>query len=120
MNDDNLLMELGIKRESPFTVPDKYFDNLDERIMSNVLSCESKDRSAAIRKKKVIGRISKWTSIAAACALVVVLGAKHFVNRTVNMDTTALTEEELNTVDILNYSMLETADVYNYLDGTEY
>lgn len=120
MNDDNLLMELGIKRESPFTVPDKYFDNLDERIMSNVLSCESNNKYSAIHKKKVIGKISKWTSIAAACALVVVLSAKHFTQKAPTMDTAVFTEEEMSTVDILNYSMLESADVYNYLNGAEY
>ncbi|MCM1311688.1 MAG: hypothetical protein NC252_02145 [Roseburia sp.] len=122
--EDKILRRIG--KESPFTVPEGYFDNLTERIMdvlpkaenTLVADCRKKTRNAS---RQWIG----WFSIAAACVACVVF----FNIRSIEPERTAAvsdvyTDEYVEyddeyQQDVMQYVMLGHEDVYCYLSGVE-
>lgn len=110
-----------IKNTEVFKVPDNYFDTLTERVMSKIPADESKIIS--INQGKKSGAWMKWSSVA-ACISILVVGTV-FMSKTLNtsnIDNSGLASnyEESLEEEMINYSMLDTEDVYCYLSGNEY
>lgn len=110
-----------IKNTEVFKVPDNYFDTLTERVMSKIPADESKIIS--INQGKKSGAWLKWSSIA-ACISILAVGIA-FMNKTLNSNNIndagiAGNYEESLEEEMINYSMLDTEDVYCYLSGNEY
>lgn len=112
-----------IKKPEVFKVPEDYFNNLTDRIMSNIPAEET--NVISINKGKKTSVWMKWTSVA-ACATVALVGAIAYMNNHnsgfengVN-ELVAITEEQEYQEDVIEYSMLDEHDVYSYLSGEAY
>ena len=58
-----------IKKQNPFKVPENYFENLSERIMSQTSATE-----AGIPKKSIVRRLRPFLAMAASVALFALIG----------------------------------------------
>lgn len=119
-NMNNINIE-ELKKNDIFKVPEHYFDNLTERVMANIPAEETK--IVSISKKKTNNSWWKWSSVAASIA-VVALGATFMMNRPNNVaqdsDQLASNAEEMTPEEMMEYTMLDTEDVYCYLAGESY
>jgi vacuolar-type H+-ATPase subunit F/Vma7 len=66
-----------IKKQNPFKVPENYFENLSERIMSQTSATE-----AGIPKKSIVRRLRPFLAMAASVALFALIGytAIYYIN----------------------------------------
>lgn len=119
-NMNNINIE-ELKKNDVFKVPEHYFDNLTERVMANIPAEETKVIS--ITKKKKNNDWWKWSSVAASITIVA-LGAALMMNRQNSAipqaETLANNTEEMTQEDMMDYTMLDTEDVYCYLSGESY
>ncbi len=102
-------------KDNPFTVPEGYFDTLNERIMASV------DKSE--RRKTIWIR---WcTTAAAACVAGLLLfnalaPSVQQQQSDIFADIDFLAEDEAFQKEVLNYSLVDNEDVYYYLSGIDY
>ncbi len=96
-----------IEKKNPFKVPDNYFENLNERILGNILSETN-------RKRKVVNVINlkPFLAIAASVVLIVVIGLSVLFNNTGPKQEVMLTKQK---TDYINELALENIDI-SYLE----
>ncbi len=109
-----------LRNTDVFKVPENYFDTLTERVMSKIPAEETKVISINQGRKNSWW---KWSS-AAACIVVLVVGTT-FITKIYNSSSNESAEltasyEEKMQEDMMEYSMLDTDDVYCYLSGDSY
>ena len=116
------------KENSPFVVPEGYFDSLTSRVMANIPENEAKVISIAPAKKTYW---KGWVSIAAACMTGAVI-CVNVLNKdqqrndspqlmsNVKASTSETTYDDAYRQEVLNYAMVDYNDVYNYMSGTAY
>ena len=121
-------------------VPEGYFDTLDSRIMANIAQEDKEDDGIMAniaqtdngiidmrnRTKAKIRQILRWTSSAAACTVLALVGIHYYNSGTATPAdvhlSASITEEQNDeyTEDMMNYTNLDDHDVYCYLNGDEY
>lgn len=110
-----------IGKENPFKVPDGYFEDFQQRLMSSLL-----ERSFAQKKPKRVpiwGNVRTWVSAAAVFAGVIILVAA--LHRADNLkdasyastDDISFTEEEMS--EYLTTSVFDDYTLYSYLTNDE-
>ena len=120
-NDLNNILDKKQLEQSPFRVPEGYFDTLNTRIMDKVAKQASaqKDVNAA-KAKKVHMHVLRW---AAACACVLIVGASAVIYTFKDTDTPEVPETAQQSIttseDAFNqaadYTMLDNHDMYMML-----
>ncbi len=127
-NDDRMLKELGLTKESPMKVPEGYFDNLSSRIMDRIAEEEEQGEKTATVVSMNRGGTSiwkyavRWTVAAAACVALVFLGVNYYEDKTdalAQSDTMTEEYDDEYGEDMMSYSMMDEQDVYCYLAGIE-
>jgi len=115
----------------PFTVPDKYFDNLTSRVMAQIPEDNEETATAhteaSTAKVVAMNSSKRWIrvlSIAASLILVAVISFKVFPMLSVSsnqeaQNTEVIEIENLYEDDLLNYAMVDEYDVYNYLSNNQ-
>ena len=107
------------KRQNPFTVPEGYFDNLTDRIMAQI-------PEAAPVKKKHTSRLYLFASLAAAACLAAVvyitaISTDKGLTEQEQLPMASITSEDYDSYeydeDALNYTMVDNAEIYCYLEG---
>ncbi len=71
----------GLKKENPFRVPDKYFDNLPEKIQANI---HVRKKATGMPVTRIIDFLKPHLALAAAIlgfALIGYTGFRYFINR---------------------------------------
>lgn len=121
-NKDNINIE-EIKNLEVFKVPDNYFDNLTNKIMSNIPAEDA--NVISINKGKKSFNWLRWTSVA-ACITVALVGASALFNNndtntpiaqeTSSSELVAVNQEQ-DYQEVIDYSMVDVNDVYTYLSG---
>lgn len=95
---------------NPFRVPEGYFDQLTQQVMSQLPERQKKSRIVALRP---------WLYAAACTVAVAVLGLTYHFHQTTDeqqMASVALTSTESTYVDdAADYAMLDNAEIYAYL-----
>ncbi|MCD6566669.1 MAG: hypothetical protein J7K53_12090 [Bacteroidales bacterium] len=74
----------GLKKENPFRVPDKYFDNLPEKIQVNI---HAHKKAIGMPVTRIIDYLKPHLALAAAIlgfALIGYTGFRYFINRNSN------------------------------------
>lgn len=124
-NDDRMLEELGLTKESPMKVPEGYFDDLVTRVLERIDKEEQSEKTVKmVSMNRGGGSIWKyamrWTVAAAACMALVFLGVNYYENKA-NALAQSNTEEYDDEYgeDMMSYSMMDEQDVYCYLAGIE-
>lgn len=112
-----------LKKNEVFKVPDNYFDTLTDRVMSKLPDEEEKIISISSGKRNHSGWW-KWSSIA-ACITLAIVGTTFLARNyggNMNKDNSELANNfEYDSQDeMIEYSMLDNGDVYNYLAGIDY
>lgn len=120
-NDLNNILDKKQLEQSPFRVPEGYFDTLNTRIMDKVAKQASaqKDEKPA-KAKKVHMHVLRW---AAACACVLIVGASAVIYTFKDTDTPEVPETAQQSIttseDAFNqaadYTMLDNHDMYMML-----
>ena len=120
-NDLNNILDRKQLEQSPFRVPEGYFDTLNTRIMDKVAKQAStqKDEEPA-KAKKVHMHVLRW---AAACACVLIVGASAVIYTFKDTDTPEVPETAQQSIttseDAFNqaadYTMLDNHDMYMML-----
>ena len=120
-NDLNNILDRKQLEQSPFRVPEGYFDTLNTRIMDKVAKQASaqKDEKPA-KAKKVHMHVLRW---AAACACVLIVGASAVIYTFKDTDTPEVPETAQQSIttseDAFNqaadYTMLDNHDMYMML-----
>jgi hypothetical protein len=120
-NDLNDILDRNQLEDTPFRVPEGYFDSLNKRIMDNVAKQASAEKSEKPAKaKNVHMHVLRW---AAACACVLVVGASALIFTFKDTDTPKVPETAQQTIttseDAFNqaadYTMLDNHDMYQML-----
>ena len=136
-NENRPLEELGITNASPLKVPEGYFEELTARIMQQIPAEETSEPTAAEENKARVVSITggksrkhpfvRWAAAAAACIALAFVGVHYMGGSDDHLlasseSNVALSEEydEEYAEELLSYSMVSEADVYNYLSGSEY
>lgn len=124
-NDDRMLEELGLTKESPMKVPEGYFDDLATRVLERI---DKEDQSEKTVKMVSMNRgggsiwkyAMRWTVAAAACMALVFLGVNYYENKAdaLAQSNTEEYDDEYGE-DMMSYSMMDEQDVYCYLAGIE-
>ena len=120
-NDLNNILDRKQLEQSPFRVPEGYFDTLNTRIMDKVAKQASaqKDEKPA-KAKNVRMHVLRW---AAACACVLIVGASAVIYTFKDTDTPEVPETAQQSIttseDAFNqaadYTMLDNHDMYMML-----
>lgn len=118
--------EVNVKRRfadvSQFAVPDGYFDSLTKRVMERV---EEDCAAKAVKPARKVGLFARYAMCAVAAC---VAGLVMFVIPATRTSDDVAVLEELQRMaydedfekEVLNYAMLDSEDVYAYLDGANY
>lgn len=118
--EENILKE-RFGKENPFKVPDGYFDHLTERIMENLP--EQEVRVIDIRSRQTLWQKLPLRKIAAAVAVVVLLGGgsfwawQHEANSKVvahvkQHEQKAVASEEAAFNEMADYAMIDNETIY--------
>lgn len=102
-------------RRNAMRVPEGYFESLAERVMEQ--TADSTTRSAEMNPSR--RRWWLW-SMAAAAAVVLIMGFVQVLPRLtegVSDEQTALLEDDVYEQQVLDYAMVDDADIYAYLSG---
>lgn len=107
-----------LRNTEVFKVPDNYFDNLTDTIMSKIPAEETKVISIN-QGRKWKSAWWKWSS--AACIAILAIGTT-FLAKTMNSTVSetpdiAASYDEKSQEEMSDYMMLDTEDVYCYLSG---
>ena len=118
--------EVNIKRRfadvNQFAVPEGYFDSLTKRVMERI---EDADAAEVAKPAKRVSLFARYAMCAVAAC---VAGFVMFVIPATRTSDDVAVLEELQSMaydeefskEVLNYAMLDSEDVYAYLDGTNY
>ncbi len=114
--EDKLMKKFGT--DNPFTVPDGYFDNLTEEIMSKL---PEKESPLEIKEPSTWSKIRPWLYMA-AMFIAILLPIRFMINRTTpeapvltatTVENEQLTDEYIDA--ILNHTMMDDYTLYKYL-----
>ncbi len=102
-------------KQNPFTVPEGYFDTLNERIMESV---DKSERHTTVWLRWCL-------TAAAACVAGVLLFNTYTTDSIITSDeilseTDYFIDDETYQKEVLNYALVDNDDVYSYLAGVEY
>lgn len=120
-NDLNNILDKKQLEQSPFRVPEGYFDTLNARIMDKVAKQASAQKDEKpVKAKKVHMHVLRW---AAACACVLIVGASAVIYTFKDTDTPEVPETAQQSIttseDAFNqaadYTMLDNHDMYMML-----
>ena len=120
-NDLNNILDKKQLEQSPFRVPEGYFDTLNTRIMDKVAKQASAQKDEKpVKAKKVHMHVLRW---AAACACVLIVGASAVIYTFKDTDTPEVPETAQQSIttseDAFNqaadYTMLDNHDMYMML-----
>jgi len=118
--EDKILKECG--KKNSFTVPEGYFDNLTNEIMSKL---PEKETPMVEKEISMWDRVRPWLYMA-AMFIAILLPIRFIVNRTTNSTqeiAATETENELMLDDyvdvIMNYSMMDDYTLYEYLTASD-
>lgn len=110
-----------LKNTDVFKVPENYFDTITEKVMSKIPAEETKVISINQGKKSSM-TWWRWSSVAACIAMVIV--GTVFISKSYDSKSEEIAElsyyDEQSQEDMMEYSMLDTDDVYCYLSGEAY
>lgn len=118
--EENILKE-RFGKENPFKVPDGYFDHLTERIMENLP--EQEIRVIDIRSRQTLWQKLPLRKIAAAVAVVALLGAGSFwalqhegnskvVAHAKQHEQKAVSSEDAAFNEMADYAMIDNETIY--------
>lgn len=106
------ILESGCPKESPFKVPEGYFDSLNERIMNRV---DEAGTAKVVRFRPQ--RIVRW---AAACIVAVAICSVTFSHIAGGADSTEIqanVEYDDDLQEAMDYAMIDNHDVYFMIAG---
>lgn len=118
--EENILKE-RFGKENPFKVPDGYFDHLTERIMENLP--EQEVRGIDIRSRQTLWQKMPLRKIAAAVAVVALLGGGSFwalqhegdskmVAHVKQHEQKAVSSEDAAFNEMADYAMIDNETIY--------
>lgn len=113
----------SMKNTDVFKVPDNYFDNITDRIMSRIDAEDSSKVISISKNRHNSGSWWKWSSIAACITLAIVSTAivsKNLGGSSQQNVAEVAGNEYMSQEDMLEYTMIDRSDVYCYLSGEEY
>ncbi len=114
-NSDILESLKELKNNSPYRVPDGYFDNLPERIRENIR------QDSLSKKAKIIQIFKPWIGLAAGFLFIIVIYIAFFPKKTdmqIAANSSLLYESYDETLDPLA-SQLSEYDLTSYLSGED-
>ncbi len=110
MKEEDLIRKITEGKPNPFKVPEDYFDNFTERLMSQLPQQEEKKKTSNVRP------LWRW---AAAVAVVAAAGIASYMaapdNDLVASDTNTELIYEQYSNDALDYAMLDNQDIEMFL-----
>ena len=124
-NDDRMLEDLGLTKESPMKVPNDYFENIATRVLERIDEEEQSEKTAKVVSMNRGGAsvwkyAVKWTVAAAACMALVFLGVNYYEDNNTLAQSNATEEyDDEYEEEMMSYSMMDEQDVYCYLAGLE-
>jgi hypothetical protein len=107
-----------VSTENPFTVPEGYFDNLTDEIMSKL---PEKEEILPTKELSTWAKIRPWLYMA-AMFIAILLPIRYMVNSTkpkdpalaiISSDNEQVTDEYIDA--ILDHAMMDDYTLYNYL-----
>lgn len=125
MTNENKHASKSNLRKDYYNVPEGYFETLTSRVMANIPEDDSSSLFTPNIEKK--NKRYVWISTIAA-SIVAIISIAHFVPMLTNSEGTNFSNTEFAAEnvsdnyqeDMLNYSAIDGAVVYNYLQGAEY
>lgn len=115
-NDDAMLRVCGLTRRVTYKVPDGYFDTLTGRIMERIPKQETR---GLILGYYVRDAFKYWIGAGVAASLLLgFIGVRHFTHH--GNDPFMFASEEQYAYDFMDYGMVDTNDIYTYLNGDDF
>ena len=108
MKNEEKYMNEELLRENPFRVPEGYFDNLTDRVMSQLPERRQKSRLLPLRP---------WYYAAASIAFVAIMGFTYHFHQNTADEQSAIASVETNTEnsyidEVADYVMFDNTEIY--------
>lgn len=123
LNEEEAYISKRFGNKTPFTVPDGYFEQLTDRVMSRLPEYTADSQPVAAtaemqHKPALIKRLRPW--LAAACIAAAAIGTTVYLNR--GLSTPQPTDEVADALysdtyidEAADYAMVDNQDIYAYL-----
>jgi len=118
MTNEEVFIKEKMGNRNPFTVPEGYFDQLAEQIITKLPSEETGSSDSAPARTAVIRRLRPLL-YAAACVAIAVFGVTIYLNKNFTDDQLHLAQQQENAIysdayidEAADYAMLDNEDIY--------